>query len=254
MFSTFILNPLYNGFVAILDILPNGDAGIGVILFTILTSLVLFPISQKALKTQTKLKLHEKELKDLRDRYKNNKEEQARAMLSFYKEKGINPFSSILLVFIQLPIVIGLYFVFARAGLPEIDPARLYSFVPTPETVNIVFLGLVDISQKSLILALFAAVFQFIQGWYSPAFQTPPGEKKRNAGDKPSFEETFQAGMRMQARYFLPGIIFLVSYQSGVLALYFATRSLFMFAQELLMRQKKTIQHNEFNGNQNNHQ
>lgn len=237
MFNTFFVNPLYNAFVALLDVIPHTDAGVGVVLFTIIVSLLLYPISKKALATQLHMKQYEVELRELKERFANNKEEQARRILSFYKEKGINPFASLFLILIQLPIIIALYFVFARSGLPIIDTARLYSFISAPAQVDMTFLGLVDIAHKSFLLAFVAALAQFIQGWYSPAFaETNKNKVQKN---KPSFEESFAASMRFQTRYFLPGVIFLVSYQySGVIALYFATRSLFMFFQELIMRKQ----------------
>lgn len=238
MFNTFFVNPLYNAFVALLDVIPHTDAGVGVVLFTVIVSLFLYPISKKALATQLHMKQHEAELREIKERFSSNKEEQARRMMSFYKEKGINPFASLFLILIQLPIIIALYFVFARSGLPIIDTARLYSFISAPAQVDMTFLGLVDIAHKSFILAFIAALAQFIQGWYSPAF-AEAGKNKKNLQNKPSFEESFAASMRFQTRYFLPGVIFLISYQySGVIALYFTTRSLFMFFQELIMRKQ----------------
>lgn len=255
MFNTYLVNPLYNGFVAILDIIPNGDAGIGIVLFTIIISLVIYPLSKKSLATQARTKQFEGELKEIKARYSNNKEEQARAMMAFYKEKGINPLSSLFLVFIQLPIIIALYYVFSHSGLPEIDASRLYSFVQVPEVVNMLFFGLIDISKKNIFLAFIAALAQFIQGWYSPALAALPQKNPKDVNKKPSFEDSFASGMRLQVRYFLPGIIFLISYQySGVIALYFATRSLFMFVQELAMRKgwQFTQKTNGTGGNQIN--
>lgn len=255
MFNTLFVNPLYNGFVALLDVVPNADAGVGIILFTIIVSLVIYPLSKKSLATQAKTKQFEGELKELKTKYSHNKEEQARAMMAFYKEKGINPLSGLLLAIIQLPIIIALYYVFARSGLPHIDAVRLYDFVRAPEVVNMVFLGIVDISKKNLILAFIAALAQFIQGWYSPALAALPHKPLLDKNKKPSFEDSFAAGMRLQVRYFLPGIIFLISYQySGVIALYFATRSLFMFVQELIMRKgwQLVSPSNGTTGNQSN--
>ncbi len=235
MFNTLFVNPLYNAFVALLEVIPHTDAGLGIVLFTIIVSLFLYPVSKKALETQLHMKQYEVELRELKERFVNNKEEQARRIMSFYKEKGINPFASLFLIFIQLPIIIALYLVFARSGLPIIDTGRLYSFISVPTQVNMSFLGLIDIAHKSFLLAFVAALAQFIQGWYSPAFMEI--NKSKVPKNKPSFEESFASSMRFQMKYFLPGVIFLVSYQySGVIALYFATRSFFMFFQELIMR------------------
>lgn len=238
MFTTYLVNPLYNGFVALLDILPTPDAGVGVILFTIIVSAALYPLSKKALVTQVRMRMYEGEMAEVKEKYKNNKEEQARQLLAFYKQKGINPFSSIFLVILQIPIIIALYYVFLHAGLPEIDAARLYSFVPVPEAISMKLFGLFDIAGKNIILALLAGAAQFIQGWFSPTMAASTAPKKNTP---PSFEESLASSMRVQTRYFLPLIIILISYQySGVIALYFMTRSLFMFGQELAMKPSRT--------------
>jgi YidC/Oxa1 family membrane protein insertase len=238
-FNTFLVTPLYNGFIYLLNHLPFLDAGIVIIIFTVIVSFLLYPLSKKALATQARTKQFEGEIAQLKERYKNNKEEHARQLMAFYKEKGINPLSGIAILLIQIPIILALYQVFIATKFPIIDVVRLYSFVPVPETINMYFLGLIDISGKSLILALLAAVAQFVQGWFSPAMQavTPKTKSK-----EPSFEESFAASMRIQTRYVLPIIIFLISYQySGVIALYLFTRSAFMFGQEMWMKRSNEM-------------
>lgn len=85
--------------------------------------------------------------------------------MEVFKEANVNPFSSILLLFIQIPIVIALYFAVSSGGgihLPDINTEVLYSFIPTPEIVNMIFLGFMDITLKSLPLAFLAGLTQFI--------------------------------------------------------------------------------------------
>ena len=60
----------------------------------------------------------------LKEKHKDNKQEQARKTMELYKEHGINPFSGCLLVLIQLPIIFALYFVFFK-GLPNFKEYRL---------------------------------------------------------------------------------------------------------------------------------
>jgi len=88
----------------------------------------------------------------------NDKQKQAAATMALYKERGVNPFSGFLLILIQIPIIIALYQIFLKNGLPVIETGILYSFVPAPENVSISFLGLIDITKKSLFLALLAGV------------------------------------------------------------------------------------------------
>ena len=68
--------------------------------------------------------------------------------MNLYKGRGIKPFSGFLLMFLQLPIILALYFIFLKGGLPVVKTDILYSFISKPETINVMFLGLVDVTKK----------------------------------------------------------------------------------------------------------
>src|SRR3989338_3063865 len=112
--------PLYNGLILLIGILPGHSVGIAVILFTLLVKLILSPLSHKAAKFQLEMKAHEGELNRLKERHKNDKQAQGKAILEFYREKKINPFAAILPIFIQIPIVVAPYYVFYQRGLPSV--------------------------------------------------------------------------------------------------------------------------------------
>lgn len=234
-FSTFIYQPLYNGLVFLMGLLPHADAGVALILFTALVKLVLFPLSQKSIKTQLHMKETEHELAALKEKYKNDKQAQTRAILAFYKEKNISPFLGVALAFVQLPIIIALYQIFLLGGLPKIDTALLYSFVATP-IVSMNFLGLLDITQKSFLLAALAGIAQFVQAHYS---MPPPPPKKVSVDGKSSFGDDLTRSMSIQMKYFLPVLVAWIAYTySGVVALYLITSSVFQIGQEVYVRRK----------------
>ena len=152
--------------------------------------------------------------------------------MKLYKEKKINPFSSILLLFIQIPILWALYKIFYSSGLSAVNADILYSFVNVPPAVSTFFLGIVDVSQKNIWLAVAAAITQYFQ----ISFSTPNFPKKTERGD---FQENFARSMHIQMKYILPMIILFVSYQvAGALALYWATSNLFMIGQEIYIRKQ----------------
>ena len=70
--------------------------------------------------------------------------------------------SSCLPMLIQLPIIFALYRVF-REGLANESMEYLYSFVSAPESIDPMFLGIVDMATPNLILAVLAGIFQFFQ-------------------------------------------------------------------------------------------
>lgn len=235
LFNTFIYEPLYNGLVFLMDILPFIDAGIAIIIFTVIIKIILFPLSKKAVVTQLKMKKLEPELNKIKEK-KKDPQEQALAVMQFYKENGINPFSSLFLILIQIPIIFALYFIFYKGGLPEINSDILYSFVPSPE-VNMNFLGLMDIAKKSLLLAVLVGLTQFFQIRLS----MPPSPAKLSPGA--SFKDSFMKSFQFQMRYIMPVFIAIVAYNiSGAICLYWITSNVFAIGQELYIR--KTLYNN----------
>lgn len=239
IFNTIVYNPIYNGLIYFESIVPWSDVGIAVILVTVLVKLILFPLSKKAVRTQMVMRRLEPELSSIKEKYKNDKQQQAQKIMQFYKDNDVNPFSSIFLLFIQIPIILGLFFVF-KNGLTDINGDVLYSFIHMPENVNMMFLGVVDMAGKSFVIALLAAITQYYQ------FKlTLPPLKART--ENPTMKEDLARSMHLQMKYTMPIIMGVFGYTLGaVIALYFLTSNIFAIGQELVIkRQVKEKFHEE---------
>lgn len=237
LLKTVFYTPLYNGLIFLIYILPGHSVGVAVILFTLLIKLILSPLSHKAAKFQLEMKTHEGELNRIKEQFKNDKQAQGKAVLDFYKEKHINPFAGILPLFIQIPIVIALYYVFYKGGLPVVDTSLLYSFIPIP--VPDMHLFGFNILEKSLVLAILAGAAQFLQA----QFAMPPVPPK---AETPSIGNDLARSMQLQMKYVLPIFMGFVAYAvSGAVALYFITSSLFTIAQELIVRRSLAKTHTQ---------
>ncbi|MDP3684334.1 MAG: YidC/Oxa1 family membrane protein insertase, partial [Ignavibacteria bacterium] len=193
IWNTVLYNPLLNALAFLVSIVPGGDVGVAVIILTILVKIALFPLSQRSIVNQTKMNLLAPELQKIKTSGAN-KEEQAKQTMALYKKHKTNPFSGCLLVLIQIPIIFALYFVFLK-GI-KFDGGALYSFVHAPENINMNFLGLLDIGQKSLVLAIIAGVSQFFQAYFMPKPSTSSSPNKKG-----SFQESFAKSMHMQMKY-----------------------------------------------------
>lgn len=228
-FTVVFYQPLYNGLIFLFDLLPWANAGFVIILFTIVVKLILFPLSMKATYAQMEMKEIEKDLKAIKEKYKDNKEQQTLKTVELYKEKKINPFAGFLVLLIQLPIIIALYRVFLKSGLPKIDTAILYKFVAVPTHVVMNFFWLSDIAQKSLLLALIAGATTYLQ----IKFSTPAdisGEKSGSDAMK-----MFQT----QMKYFFPVLVVFISWSiSAAVSLYWITSNVFQILQEMYLRKK----------------
>lgn len=232
IWDTVLYKPLLNALAFLVSIVPGGDVGVAVIILTLFVKTILFPLSQRSIESQTKMNSLAPELKKIKDSGAS-KEEQAKRTFELYKNHKTNPFSGCLLVLIQIPIIFALYYVFLK-GI-NIENGLLYSFVQAPEKINMVFLGVLDISQKSLILAILAGVSQYFQAYLMPK----PALPEKSTG---SFQENFSKSMHTQMKYIFPFVVAFIAYSvSGAVALYWITSNIFAIGQQIYANKKKKL-------------
>lgn len=227
--------PLINALAFLISIIPFGDVGFAVIILTILVKIILFPLSKKSIQNQAVMNILSPELEKIK-KNSQNKEEQARLTFEIYKKYKVNPFSGCLLMLIQTPILIALYYVFYK-GI-DLNKDILYSFIHLPENINMIFLGFIDISKKSILLAFLAGISQYFQAYFMPKADTAsmsPG----------SFQESFTKSMQTNIKYIFPIIIFIILGTdlfgfslSGAVALYFITSNIFSIGQQIYLNKK----------------
>src|SRR5689334_9918091 len=101
-FSLILIYPLLNLLVFVYHYIP--DIGVAIILLTVLVRLLLLPSFHKQLKSQKAMAELQPKLEAVKEKYKGNKEAEAKALMELYKEHNVNPLSSCLPLLIQLPI------------------------------------------------------------------------------------------------------------------------------------------------------
>jgi len=228
-FNVVLYKPLFNALVLLYNFIPGHDFGIAIILLTIIIRFILYPLSVKAVESQRTLQKLQPKVKEIQEKYKNDKEKQSKEMLDLYKQEKINPFSGLLLAFIQLPILIALYNVFWQGLKPE-GLVNLYSFVSNPTQMNPGFLGLADLSKPNIGLAILAGVMQF----YQTKMLTPPKEKKKD-GKEPELADI----MQKQMLYFFPVITVIILLKlPSALGLYWVISGIFSIAQQYIILNK----------------
>ncbi len=234
MFSTIfhavIYDPLYNGLVYLVGLIPSHDVGIAVILLTILVRVILYPLSKRAILSQMAMKKIAPEVEIVKKKHKDNSPEQSKAIFALYKERGVHPFAGIGLLLLQFPILIGLYLVFANGSLPQIDMSLLYSFVQVPPEVNMHFLGLMDMGGKyNIPLAILVALSQLV---YSRLSMGPRGSETITEA---TLSGDLAKSFDLQARYVFPVIFGVISFSVPAAApLYWLTGNICMIGQEYL--------------------
>jgi len=234
-FHAAFYNPIYNALVALIAFVPGGDVGVAVIILTIIIRLILLPFSLSAARTQRAMKILEPKIKELKETHKGDKEKEALETLALYREAQVNPFASILTVFIQIPVLLALFWVFSYESFVTINAALVYAFTPLPHTASLEFLGLISVTGKSLTLAVLAGLTQFFQAHLALSGTMKPSDVKSAQGD-------FQKIMGLQLKYVFPFLIGTISYTtSSAIALYFIATNLAGCVQELYMRRKLSL-------------
>lgn len=251
-FNTVLYEPLYNGLIFLTTTIPGADIGIAVVILTLIVKFLLFPLAHKGIKTQAKMRTLEPEIKEVKEKHGDDRQKQAQEMMELYKKHGISPFSGCLPILIQLPIIIALYWVFFK-GL-QVDAAivdsvahmagyiprealnqeSLYTFISLPEQIKVTFLGFIDMTDKSVLLALIAGISQFYQMKLAM-----PGDGKPTLQSTGSLKDDFAQNMRFQMRYVLPVFVAIIAYTiSAAIALYWLTSNIFSICHELSVRRK----------------
>ena len=103
----FIVRPcraLLNG---IYGVIPN--YGIAIIILTLITKIVLWPLGTKSYKSMNKMKKIQPLMAQIREKYKNDKQRMNAEVMNLYKTYKINPAGGCLPMILQIPIFFALY-------------------------------------------------------------------------------------------------------------------------------------------------
>ena len=164
-FNIVLYQPLFNALILLYQYLPGHDFGIAVIVLTTLIRVALYPLASQGIRSQKALSSLQPKLKEIQEKFKDNREGLAKAMMELYQKEKINPFSGCLPSLIQMPILLALFLVLKTLsnGLEAGELQMLYSFVSYSDHINTMFLGLIDLTTASMPLAILTGVVQYYQ-------------------------------------------------------------------------------------------
>lgn len=134
LWNELVTRPMTNGLVFLYTILGR-DFGLAIIVFTLLTRIILFPLTVKQLKSTKAMQQLQPKLKAMQEKFKNDRAKQQREQMLLFKEAGVSPLGCLGPMIIQLPIFIGMFYAIRNtlADTPEklIDLSlMLYSWLP----------------------------------------------------------------------------------------------------------------------------
>ena len=103
----FVVRPLW----VVLDYLFKftNNYGYSIIILTILIRLVFFPLNQYSMKSMGRIKALTPQMNIIKDKFKQDKQQQQKEIMKLYKQNSVNPASSCFPILIQIPIFFSLY-------------------------------------------------------------------------------------------------------------------------------------------------
>jgi len=258
IFETFIVQPIFNLLMGLYSIIPGGDFGIALILFTILIRFALWPLVVRQLHQVKAMRKLQPELAKIKKASKGNRQLESMQMLELYKKHDVKPFRPILILLIQLPIFIALYqviqiFTLHRDQIAKFTYDFMENFPPIralidhPEQFNEKLLGIVDLTAHAIspagvniflvILALIAAYTQYIitkqtspQAGSTKRFRDVMSEAAE--GKQPDQAELNAVMMSKMMKIMPFFMLFIMLSLPGALALYYVTSNVFAAIQQ----------------------
>jgi YidC/Oxa1 family membrane protein insertase len=269
MFTTIIVQPIFNLLVFIYAILPGHNFGLALILFTIVIRLLLWPMLKRQLHQAKAMRKLQPEIKRIKKAAKGERAKESQMLMELYKEKGINPFATFPTLILQLIILIGLY-----SGLRKIivNPHEIVTFAyPSlqhlswmkelahhPNKFDDTLFGVVNLGRAALnkgghgvywpamLIVFGSAVAQFYQSkQLLPTSKDQRGLRSilRDAGSgKQADQSEVNAAVGQSTRYLLPVMIFLFTVNiASALSLYWLTGGIVAFIQQsIVLREDET--------------
>jgi YidC/Oxa1 family membrane protein insertase len=271
IFDILIVQPIFNLLLGLYIIIPGGDFGISLIIFTILVRFALYPLVKKQLHQTQAMKKMQPELARIKKQTKGNKQLESMQMLELYKKHGINPFRSIGILLVQLPIFIALYSViqvftlhrdeigkFTYDFLENIAPIK--HLIEHPDQFNEKLLGIVDLTKPAfhngqvnfvlIVIAIIAAATQYIMSKQT----MPQAESKKGlreimseaADGKKADQSEMNAVVMGKMMKVLPFFMFFIMVTvPGALALYYAVSNIVAVAQQSYLLKKDSTEMDE---------
>ena len=223
LYDTILSRPLLNILVFFYNTIAGHDLGWAIIFLTILIRLVLFPLFQKSTRYQMLIQQIQPKLAQIKEEHKNDFKKQSEATMALYKENNINPFAGFLFLLIQLPILIALYRIFFHIFSTDAFQS-LYYFIHKPDSLNTLFLGLINLQKANILLVILAGVAQYWQ-----IAMTLP---KRVPGQVPSKAEQ----MSRRFALFAPVLTLVIFFNlPAAVSLYWVVSSLLSVVQQYII-------------------
>jgi YidC/Oxa1 family membrane protein insertase len=105
--------------------------GLAIVALTLLIRSAMLPLAVRQFRSQRELRRHGPELKQIRERFKHDRERLQQETLAYYRQHGINPLSSLAPMIVQVPVFISLYMLLRSDASSGLFDGSGFLFVPS---------------------------------------------------------------------------------------------------------------------------
>jgi len=174
LFTEILYRPTFNILVIFLTIF-GGNLGIAIVLLTVLVRSLMIKTTLAGNDMQKGMGALQPKLAEIQEKYKDDPKKLSAETMKLFKTDGKWAFKWCLMMIIQIPVFIGLYYVIRHMAAATIPQERLYSFFHSfgakfiesdalkTGVINTHFLGMNLLATKNIALTIIAAVFTFLQ-------------------------------------------------------------------------------------------
>jgi YidC/Oxa1 family membrane protein insertase len=193
--------------------------GLAIMLLTIVIRVVFWPLTHKGTENMKRMQELQPQMKELREKYKDNAQKQQQEIMLLYKKNKVNPMMGCLPMLIQIPVFIALFYVLRSAIELRFAGFLWISDLSEPENLIPFGFTIPILGWEALnILPLLMSATTILQQKLTPTAGDPSQQK-----------------MMMMMPFIM--LFFLYNFASG-LVLYWTTNNVLMIVQQLLQRRR----------------
>ena len=257
IFNLIIVQPVFNLLMFIYSVIPWGDFGITLIIFTLIVRMLMYPLIKKQMQQTVAMRKMQPEIAKIKKNAKGNRQLEALQTMELYKKHNISPFRSIGILLLQLPIFFGLFRAiqiltihrdqianYAYGFTEKLAPVQ--NLINNPDNINHNMLGFISFSDTAFssginISLIILAVLSGLTQYYMTK-QTMPSDqsnkslkdllKSASDGKSPSPTETNAVMMRGMMRFMPIMMVLIMLNLPGGLAFYYTCSNLIALVQQ----------------------
>ena len=238
MWQQLLYHPILNLLVFFYQILFQ-NLGLAILAITVVSRLILIPLTLPSLKAAQKQKDLAPELQKLKEKHKDNKEKMAKAQMELYRQHGVNPAAGCLPQILQLVVLIALYQAFIQVlshdgqAVLKLNEILYFDFLKLDpgRTINASF-GPWNLAQPDpfFVLPILAGVAQLL---LTMMMRPAVAKGSKEAKKTPDKSDDLMYTMQEQMLYLMPLMTVFIGWRLPAgLVLYWLATTVFSVAQQ----------------------